>query len=66
MLSSIISKKRNRDEISSDHFDVYVPQNKDFQKDDLVSKFSRILLNNSSPLASNGFKVYFLNMLFNN
>ena len=57
MLSSIISKKRSRDEISSDHFDVYVPQNKDFQKDDLVSKFSRISLNNSSPLASNGFKV---------
>lgn len=58
MLSSIISKKRGRDEISTDSFDVYVPQKNDPYENELTSKLARMTLNQSISTESNGYKVY--------
>lgn len=48
-LSSVVSKKRDRNEVVKDSFDVWVPQNDDSNKDELSSKMARLTLDNTQP-----------------
>lgn len=43
-LSNVLSKKRDRNEIGKDSFDVWVPQNDEYNKDELSSKMARLTL----------------------
>lgn len=43
-LSNVLSKKRDRNEIGKDSFDVWVLQNDEYNKDELSSKMARLTL----------------------
>lgn len=49
MLSTVISKKRGSHEISSDGFDVYVPQKKNRCGDELAMRLANLSFNKTPP-----------------
>lgn len=59
MLSTVISKKRGRDDISTDSFDVYVPQKRNRYGDELALRLSGLSLNKSFESNQEQYKVYF-------
>ena len=57
MLSTVISKKRGSHEISTDGFDVYVPQKKNRYGDELAMRLANLSFNHTPSPSQEQYKL---------